>query len=279
MQLRLFRHLWGLTGSWAELFPKFKDLGYHGVEGGVPSPEATPRWGELLDNYGLAYVAQIFTRGATVAEHLDSFRQQVEAARLVRPLLINAHTGRDAWDEPEATRFYAEALRIEADAGIRVAHETHRGRVFYSPWTTRRMLERFPALELCCDFSHWVCVCERLLEDQLDSVRLAASRCRHLHARVGYDQGPQVPDPRAPEFRTQVEAHEAWWRMVWDAQEERGDAVSTLTPEFGPPPYQHTLPFTQAPVSDLWDICNWQAQRQAAHFARRTALSALLPSP
>ena len=28
------------------------------------------------------------------------------------------------------------------------------------------------------------------------------------------------------------------------AQRRRGDRVSTLTPEFGPPPYLHTLPFT-----------------------------------
>jgi hypothetical protein len=66
-----------------------------------------------------------------------------------------------------------------------------------------------------------------------------------------------------------LEAHEAWWRLVWKAQAKRGFRVSTLTPEFGPPDYQHTLPFTGAPVSNLEEICDWQARRQAENFARR----------
>jgi hypothetical protein len=91
-----------------------------------------------------------------------------------------------------------------------------------------------------------------------------------VHARVGYEQGPQVPDPRAPEYQRHLEAHEAWWRLVWKAQERRGFRISTLTPEFGPPDYQHTLPFTRAPVSNLEEICDWQARRQMESFARRS---------
>ncbi len=55
--------------------------------------------------------------------------------------------------------------------------------------------------------------------------------------------------------------------LVWAAQQKRGDKTSTLTPEFGPPGYLHPLPFTHAPVSDLWDICHWQACRQQNNFA------------
>jgi hypothetical protein len=129
-------------------------------------------------------------------------------------------------------------------------------------------LARFASLKLCCDYSHWVCVCERLIDDELGILRKCATRCLHLHARVGYEQGPQVPDPRAPEYERHLAAHERWWRLVWQAQRKRGDAVSTLTPEFGPPLYQHTLPFTAVAVSNLWEICDWQAARQAANFAR-----------
>ena len=64
-------------------------------------------------------------------------------------------------------------------------------------------------------------------------------------------------------------AQEAWWRLVWESQAKRGCRVSTLTPEFGPPDYLHTLPFTRAPVSNLEEICDWQAQRQAENFAHR----------
>jgi len=47
----------------------------------------------------------------------------------------------------------------------------------------------------------------------------------------------------------------------------RGDEVSTLTPEFGPPTYLHTIPHSDKPVADLWEICNWQAERQSVNFA------------
>ena len=57
-----------------------------------------------------------------------------------------------------------------------------------------------------------------------------------------------------------------WWTEVWNAQLRRGMETVTLTPEFGPPPYQHTLPYSQKPVSDLTDICDWMSVRQAVRF-------------
>ena len=269
MKLCLFRHLWGVDGSWETVFPKIKVFGYHGIETSVPAPADRDRFRQLLDQFGFDYIPQIFTTGATVAEHVQSFRDQVSLAQSFHPRFINAHTGRDVWSDAESRQFYQTALKIEADTGTPLAHETHRGRVFYNPWITSRLLNEFDTLKLCCDFSHWVCVCERLLDDQLEIIRQCAGRCLHIHARVGYEEGPQVPDPRAPEYLPYVEAHERWWRMIWDAQAKRGDQISTLTPEFGPPAYLHTLPYTNAPVSDLWEICNWQAKRQAANFATR----------
>ena len=78
---------------------------------------------------------------------------------------------------------------------------------------------------------------------------------------MGYEEGPQVPDPRAPEWFRHLEAHENWWALVRASQKARAMAVATVTPEFGPAPYLHTLPFTQAPVADLAHICDWMARR------------------
>jgi hypothetical protein len=147
-----------------------------------------------------------------------------------------------------------------------VAHETHRGRALYNPWITRRLLRHFAPLRLCCDFSHWVCVCERLVDTEIDILRECAARCIHLHARVGYEEGPQVPDPRAPEYQRHLEAHERWWQLIWEAQAAAGHLRSTLTPEYGPPDYLHTLPYSKMPVANLWEVCDWQAQRSAARF-------------
>ena len=270
MNLILFRHLWGATGEWEAIFPKSKQAGYRGIEGPVPPPEDRKRFRALLKKHSLEFIPQIFSQGKTVGDHLDSLREQIATAKPFSARFINAHSGQDAFSEDQSTRFFEGALRLEAKCGVAIAHETHRGRILFNPWITSRLLTRFQDLKLCCDFSHWVCVCERLIEDQADIIRQCADRCLHVHARVGYEQGPQVPDPRAPEYQRHLEAHEAWWRLVWKAQERRGFRISTLTPEFGPPDYQHTLPFTRAPVSNLEEICDWQARRQMESFARRS---------
>ncbi|MEI7807831.1 MAG: sugar phosphate isomerase/epimerase, partial [Verrucomicrobiota bacterium] len=93
--------------------------------------------------------------------------------------------------------------------------------------------------------------------------------CHHLHARVGFEEGPQVSDPRAPEWAGHLAAHEVWWNQIWKIQKQRGVATSTLTPEFGPAPYLHLLPFTQAPVANLADICDWMAIRERDNFSSR----------
>jgi hypothetical protein len=185
--------------------------------------------------------------------------------------MINSHSGRDAWNDDQSRDFFEQALELEAALDIPVAHETHRGRILFNPWVTQRLIQQFENLHLCFDISHWVCVCERLLDTELDIIQQCAERCIHLHTRVGYEQGPQVPDPRAPEYQRHLEAHERWWQMVWDAQISRGQKISTLTPEFGPPDYLHTLPYSNMPVADLWEVCNWMAQRQAVRFVNQYA--------
>lgn len=269
MDLRLMRHLWGVTEPWEACFPKFKAAGYHGIDALPPDPADRERFRQLLGAFGFDYILQILTTGATVEEHVASFRQQLEAGLDLRPILVGCHGGRDAWSEAESEAFFGQVLEIEREVGIPVGHETHRGRILYNPWVTARMLDRFPDLRLVCDFSHWTCVAERLLGDQDDIIARCAERCVHIHARVGYEEGPQVPDPRAPEYRYCLDRFEGWWRRIWDAQAARGLAVTTLTPEYGPPGYLHTLPWTRQPVADLWEISDWQAQRAAAQFASR----------
>lgn len=269
MQLLLARHLWGMVGTSHELFSRIQSAGYQAVEAVLPAAEEQEQWKALLSTYRFPYIAQIYTQGTSVEEHISSFRQQVEQAMVFHPMMINCHSGSDLWDLEACQQYLREALAIEQDAGIPVAHETHRSRILFHPLLARPLLQQFEELHICCDFSHWVCVCERLLDDQQELLQLCADRCIHIHARVGYEEGPQVPDPQAPEYQGYVEAHERWWDLIWAAQERRNMPITTLTPEFGPPAYLHCLPYTQAPVASLEDICNWQAQRQRERFAAR----------
>ncbi len=275
MRLILVRHLWGVDEPWATFLPRAKAAGYGAIEVNILELTETQR-DELtarMRDLGLGLVAQIFTdgfvTGGTVARHVDSFQQQCALAHDMGARLINCHGGRDAFTPGEALDFYGRVAAHERGLAIPVAHELHRGRIFHAPWSTVPVLTAFPALNVTADFSHWVCVCERLLEDQLPAIRLVAARCLHLHARVGHAQGPQVNDPRAPEWAKELAAHETWWELCWAAQERRGLAETTLTPEFGPPTYQPTAPFTRRPLADLAEICDWMARRQSELFARR----------
>lgn len=270
MELKLIRHTWGTRGTWEELFPSFQAAGYHGVETGVPAAPDRTRLLDCLAEQGFLLVLQIASAGSSIDDHLASFERQLHEACACRPVLINSHSGRDAWPEDQAARFFSKVLELEQASGVPVVHETHRSRVLYNPWTTHRLLAALPELKLCCDFSHWACVSESLLEDQGEIIRHCAGRCHHLHARVGHEQGPQVSDPRAPEHHRHLAAHEAWWHIVWDAQQARGDETTTLVPEFGPPPYAPVVPGTNTPLRDVTGICDWMARRQMRNFIDRS---------
>lgn len=272
MKLILIRHLWGVdhTHGLLDHLPRWRDAGYEAVEASLlfsPDPDA---FSNFLKVSGWPWIAQVFSRkaqpGGTVREHLDSLQDQLEECLPYQPMFFNAHSGSDTWTVAEAEDFYGAALELEQRLGVTIAHETHRQRYFANPWATRTILERFPQLKLTCDFSHWVCVAERLLEDCGEIIQLAAQHCHHLHARVGHEEGPQVSDPRAPEWARHLAAHEAWWDLIWASQRQRGYLTTTLAPEFGPAPYLPLLPYTRAPVADLADICDWMAQRQAERF-------------
>ena len=270
MRLQRVRHMWGTEMPWESSFPKAKAEGFTAIECGMPPEAEESRFLKLLKEHAFEYIAMAFSGGPDTKAHVASFRQQIERAKRLGAIKVTCHSGLDGWSPAEADAYFKEVLAIESSVGLTVGHETHRGRQLFNPWQTRDLLERHPNLKLCADFSHWVVVTERLLTGCDDIIALAASRTVHVHSRVGYEQGPQVPDPRAPEYEPALLAHEKWWDTVWAAQRKQGMEVSTLTPEFGPPAYMHTLPYTNVPVSNLWAICKWIADRQAERFAKQS---------
>ena len=48
MKLVLIRHLWGVTGRWEEVFPKFRELGFTGIECALPAEKERRRLRRLL---------------------------------------------------------------------------------------------------------------------------------------------------------------------------------------------------------------------------------------
>lgn len=263
MKIKFFKSVWGMDPSapMESHLAAIKAAGYDGVECPVPDMEAA-EWLDLLEKHQLEAILMAFpttAREATGAIHHAAAR---------KPLLINMHSGRDGMTFEEGCRFLEAALAAEEDAGVPVGHETHRGRLLYSPWVTTPYLEKFPSMKIVADFSHWCVVCESLLEDAREHIDLAGSRAIHIHGRVGYMEGPQVPDPSAPEYTTELETHEGWWDAIVARRGAAGEPFTTFDPEFGPPGYMHTLPHTNQPVADLWEVCLWMANRQRERWAR-----------
>ena len=100
------------------------------------------------------------------------------------------------------------------------------------------------------DISHWVVCLERIFATESsaqengpvdewwhESLKELQDRCYMIHARVGYGEGPQVPDPAAPEYANEVNAHMMYWEGVLKGMIAK-ERVCYVEPEFGPWPYQ-----------------------------------------
>jgi hypothetical protein len=256
MEIKTMKALWGMSGTLESQFERIAAAGYDGIESAMPAAEQEEQFRKLLDQYKLSYIAMVFTQGP---DHAASFETQLRRAATFQPVSITAHSAKDSMPPEEQVAYFRRAAAAEREYGIPVGHETHRGRAMFNPWNTAHLLQQVPELKLTADFSHWCCVCESMLNDQEQHLALAITRTAHIHARVGYAQGPQVPDPRAPEYASELERHFAWWERIAAEHRSRGAATLTVTPEYGPPAYMHTLPFTNQPVTDLWDVCKWTA--------------------
>lgn len=275
MRLEVFKTLWGDSRPWQCAAEEAKAAGFTGLEGRIPSTHTEARRNaQILTDENMPYIGIIMTGGGVIPqqscgieEHLEDLKQALERAALMSPRFINVLGGNDRWCASKQADFINKAYALAQEAEILCVFETHRSRILANPWVT---LDVLPQLEsdilFTLDISHWVVCCERLLNDPEDDFSAFFKRVHHIQARIGYDQGPQVSHPAAPEHAVARQFHQNVWEQIWLSQQERGYSTSTLTPECGPDGYVHTLPFTNAPIADLWDLNKWIGQTEQAHF-------------
>lgn len=265
MKLELYKSVWGMTEKTiGEQCARIREAGYDGVEAPVPDDRtARAELARQAAANGLSYIAQIQVQGPSV---LSDFEKKAQWAAEMGAVWLNSHTGRDTLPFEEQIRLFSEILKIEENVPLPVSHETHRSRPTFTPWTSKALLDRFEHLTLTADFSHFCCVCESYLEDQSETMAYLCRRSGLVHARVGFPGGPQVPDPRAPEYEKALTVHENWWSLIAKAHAERGEPVFRATIEYGPFPYMHHLPYTDAPIIDLWSLCLWGKERFKQFF-------------
>lgn len=258
MQIRILAPHWGSNDLPAQVFiDKVVAAGFDGIEMALPLDAA--QRGDWLRRIADAKLDLVAAQWETVFhpqfhEHRAALQALLHNACAARPLLVNSHTGKDYYSREQNEELLALADAIGREHGVTIVHEIHRSRFSGHPMLLKPYLETLPQLVLTADLSHWCVACESLLEDQPQPLDLTLPRVRHIHARVGHAQGPQVPDFRAPEYAAELAAHLGWWDRIVTLRRAAGAPLLTITPEFGPAPYTFNLPYTRQPVADAWEL-------------------------
>ncbi|WP_033565120.1 hypothetical protein [Sphingobacterium sp. SYP-B4668] len=269
MQIDFYCPRWGAEHiPWCQFTKKVKQEGFAGVEvfplGDKPNNiDMVTTFGDSGLSYILLhaelqegkdfnrYIYALERNLYTLLEYQDGYS---------KPEFIVSQTGREYYSRSQMEICFAICDRISEESSIKIVQETHRNKWSFAAHVVKDYLTEFPSLELALDFSHWVCVSESYLEDQVEAIDLAIKHGRHLHARVGFLEGPQVTDPRAPENHQALQHHLAWWDQWITYLKTIGTNRTTITPEFGPYPYMQYQPFTQQPIAGQWEINCWMRQ-------------------
>jgi sugar phosphate isomerase/epimerase len=239
-----------------DFLDKVKKSGFDGIDTWVPPDrKGRVRLRRLLEEYDLTMVSQQYqAEGKNIKEFCKSFDYYLQLSAETNPLLINSHSGRDSFSLQDQLKVLDTAFMFEHKSNIAVAHETHRGRLAFSPGNAQQLFNKRKQMRITADLSHWVCVTESYLPYFESTLKQAIERTIHVHARVGHPQGPQVPDPRLPAWSESLNQFSTWWSRIIESHRNKGTSRLTFTTEFGPPPYMWTHKRNNAPVASQWEL-------------------------
>ncbi|KPM35420.1 hypothetical protein AK830_g11149 [Neonectria ditissima] len=271
-----FRTVWGIAPGpnfdhWKTWFPTLKEQGYFGVEIdfshlSVPDLPAVRR---ICEDAGLEVSVLLHTAwpgytgprptGLTPDVVLGHYREQLQIAQALKPFNYNAQSGSDHWTLDQAVEFYKGTLKVDAELGLegKIRHETHRLRALFNPYAASYILSQVPSLRITADISHWVVVCERLLdqgEEDKAILKAIIPHVSHIHARMGTTQSSQCPDPTNPAFAAERAFFENFWKDC--IKGHKSDDPITWVPEYGPFPYH---PFGSA--RDFSEVADTEGAR------------------
>lgn len=246
---------WGNTLPFNNFCKNVKKAGYDGVEMDLPLQKKEKK--EILtmlkDN-GLLLIAQYWQSiEKDFKSNAENYKKHLDNLIDADPFKINTQTGKDYFSIEQNMKLVQLASQKSKSSGIQICHETHRGKFLYSLPVFVEAYKIDPTMCITLDASHWCTVHESLLEDQEDRMKKAIKATRHLHSRVGFQEGPQINDPRAPEWKETLERYFSWWDQVVQLHKKKAN-ILTVTAEFGPTPYMPLAPYTQKPLAKQWDV-------------------------
>lgn len=265
-QVNFFCPRWGFEKiSWNVFLKSVKREGYAGIEW-FPFGEACNYNSVLPQIEGcglkLCYVFAVtkpYTGFNAYVKILKTELRKLAAIRSasIAPLFISAQTGREFFSLQQTEECLHVCNEISLQSGIPVYQETHRNKWSYAAHVVAPVLKKNAAINLTLDVSHWYCVSESYLADQQQAVNLAVAHAKHLHARVGHTQGPQVIHPAMPAYKEALDAHLQVWDKYVKKIKKSGAQVCTITPEFGPPPYLTAGSSQKQAQRQQWELNVW----------------------
>lgn len=258
MDTRILCPYWGQQNITAtEFIEKVLEAGYNGVEINIPFDlDFEKDLKSMKNKASFDFVAQqwLEPQNESVSAYIKRIEERLLHLTEFEPLFINSHTGRDYYSFDDNCRVIERVLQIEAQTGIPIVHETHRGRFSFSASATAAYIKRFPHLKINSDLSHWVLVSESDLSDQESILSEILPHIHYAHARVGSTQSSQLNVPFAPENRAMLSIFKDWWLRLKRNAQTRGDDKFYICPEFGPYPYMDVQPFSNKPLADQWQL-------------------------
>lgn len=260
MTINYIRTFWGSEALSAnEFLYSTIEQGYTGVE--INFHDDTDFVAEFLVtltnirntiNRDFIFIAQqvLEYKTETTEEYITRMKERLHFLVGLQPDAINSHTGKDYYDFETNCAILEITEEISRNSGIPIWHEIHRGRFSFHLKTLLTYTEKYPDLQLIADFSHFCVVSESDLSDQQDLLVQLFPKIKHIHARVGFEQSPQVTNPFTPEWEKHLDQYVTWWKGIVQLKQQLNHSELSITPEFGPYPYMPQMPFTKEPLAD-----------------------------
>lgn len=264
MEVNYICTFWGCENQSAkEFLSNVVANGYDGLE--INFPDDTHFIQEFIEELqkirntvrpNFVFIAQqvLSNKNESVNDYMQRITERLTFLTTLKPDAINSHTGKDFFDFGDNCKIIETTEHIAKNSGIPIWHEIHRGRFSFHLKTLLKYLDVFPNLNLIADFSHFCVVSESNLDDQQDLLKQIYPNIKHIHARIGFEQSPQVNHPFAPEWKDYLEKYVIWWKEIIQIHQKRNYSAISITPEFGPFPYMPQEPFTKKPLSNQWEI-------------------------
>jgi hypothetical protein len=263
MEIKYIRTFWGCEEQSAKTFLRETiQQGFNGVE--INFPDSVGFVEEFMtelqairsENPTFMFIAQqvLGNKAETASEYTERMSELLRFLLALRPDAINSHTGKDYFEFEENVKIIAAAEHLSEQAGIPIWHEIHRGRFSFHLKSLLNYFNVFPNLQLIADLSHFCVVSESDLSDQKELLTQIYPHVSHIHARIGFEQSPQVNHPFAPEWKQHLDRYITWWTEIIEQQSKQGKSHLTITPEFGPFPYMPQAPFSQVSTANQQEI-------------------------